>query len=523
MREGWLLTLGGGSGQRRCRRGLLQPAARRALVWGLALELVRIGLLAQETPPADSVQRLQEELRQLRQQFEQVQREQGEQIRALERQIESLRAAPPVESGAPSEPGAPSSPPRAATPPSAEPATAAPAPADSNLGVSPVPPAASWSPTQPIPVIQSGQAYMNLSFKMLGTVGASTASDATEELELGHHDPAGRGFTLQHGELALDGAVDPYLRGFANIGMSIDPEGETHVGLGEAYLLTTSLPANLQLKAGQFLAEFGRQNTQHAYQWDFVDQPLVLNRLLGPHSLRNPGARLSWLAPTPFYTETMLGVFNGEGHSAFSYRAPGDEATHGRTPLDRGLRGPGDLLFVPRVATSFDLTDTQTLVTGVSAAFGPNNSGEHARSEIYGLDWYWKWKPAHAEHGFPFLAWQTEGLYRRYEAGADPVRGLPAEDLEDWGLYSQVLWGFTRRWVAGLRGEWVDGNAGAHDALDRFRGERVRISPNLTFYPTGFSKVRLQYNLDDGDRFGTEHSVWLQGEFLLGTHGAHKF
>jgi len=45
----------------------------------------------------------------------------------------------------------------------------------------------------------------------------------------------------------------------------------------------------------------------------------------------------------------------------------------------------------------------------------------------------------------------------------------------------------------------------------------------LTFYPSEFSKVRLQYNYDHGELFGDEHSVWMQIEFLLGAHGAHKF
>jgi hypothetical protein len=45
----------------------------------------------------------------------------------------------------------------------------------------------------------------------------------------------------------------------------------------------------------------------------------------------------------------------------------------------------------------------------------------------------------------------------------------------------------------------------------------------LTFYPSEFSKIRLQYNYDRGEFFGTEHSIWLQLEFLLGAHGAHKF
>jgi len=457
------------------------------VAWALAMLLPCITFA--QNGESTSIQSLRRELEELRQRTQQLEQKLAE--------IESARtAAPPAAVLAPTPSAAPPS-----TPPLQQ----------------------TWTPTQPIPITRSGQDYMNLSFKLLGTAGWSSSPDVTEDLELGHHDPHGRGFTIQAAEIGLDGAVDPYFRGFANICLTLDPDGQTHVGLEEAYLLTTALPGNLQVKAGQFLAEFGRQNTQHAYQWDFVDQPLVLNRLLGPHSLRNPGARLSWLVPAPFYTELMLGVFNGQGNSAFSFRASSTDATHGRTSLDRGLDGLGDLLYVPRLSSSFDLSDSQTLVVGTSAAFGPNNSGADVRSQIYGLDWFWKWKPTNAEHGFPFVAWQTEGLYRRYEAGADMVVGLPLETLHDWGFYSQLLWGFKRRWVAGLRGEWVDGDTGAYDASDRFRGERIRIAPNLTFYPTAFSKLRLQYNFDDGERFGTEHSIWFQFEFLLGAHGAHKF
>ena len=55
------------------------------------------------------------------------------------------------------------------------------------------------------------------------------------------------------------------------------------------------------------------------------------------------------------------------------------------------------------------------------------------------------------------------------------------------------------------------------------RAERWRLSPNLTWYPTEFSKIRLQYNYDDREIEGVDHSVWLQFEFLLGAHAAHTF
>ena len=389
----------------------------------------------------------------------------------------------------------------------------------------PLAPEPSWSPSKPITIARAGSAYMNISFDTLMDLGASTAKDPTKQLNLGDHDPNQNGFSLRNAEIAVDGAVDPYLKGFGNIVFKLDKNNETEVELEEAYLLTTSLPGNLQLKAGQFFAEFGRINPTHPHTWAFVDEPLIINRMFGGDGLRNVGARLSWLVPTPWYTEVFLGVFNGEGGTAFSFRNSDIEGTHGRMPTGRGLDSVKDPLFVPRIASSFDLSDTQTLVLGASAALGPNSSGNDTYTQIYGVDAYWKWKPADADAGFPFVSWQTEALYRNYEAGADPttVPALPAETMSDWGFYSQVLWGFKPRWVAGLRGEYVNGDDGAFDRRDVFRGERVRISPDLTFYPSEFSKLRLQYNYDHGHLFGDEHSVWLQLEFLLGAHGAHKF
>ena len=262
-----------------------------------------------------------------------------------------------------------------------------------------------------------------------------------------------------------------------------------------------------------------------------MDQPIILGRAFGPDGLRSIAAQLSWLVPTPFYTELFLGILDGQGGTSFSFRNPGEPDNlgvnrfAGRATLNRNLQGAEDLVFTPRLASSFEVNDQQTLVVGASAALGPNDTGPHTRTEIYGVDAYWKWKPSHADAGFPFVSWQTELLYRRFEAGADATAStpLPAEMLHDWGFYSQVLWGIKPRWVAGLRGEYATGNHALDDPNEVFRGERTRISPVLTFYPSEFSKLRLQYNYDHGARFGDAHSVWLQMEFLLGAHGAHKF
>jgi hypothetical protein len=476
------------------------------------LAAVLASALSLPAQPAGDVEQLRQQLRELQANFERIQREQRQQIEALTRKVEELsqqQTTEPkkkeIEAELASELGQTNA-----------------LPAASTLAKSP------WSPAEPLTIARAGSAYLNLSLDTIINLGSSTAAEPSEYLQLGDHDPNQRGFSLGNAEIAFDGAVDPYFKGFANILLKLDENNETEIELEEAYLQTISLPANLQLKAGQFFAAFGRQNPQHPHQWAFADQPIILNRAFGPDGLRNLGAQVSWLVPTPFYTEAFLGVFNGQGETAFSFRNPGEpvddiDSVHGRATTSRSIGGMDDLLYVPRLATSFELSDQQTLMLGASGAFGPNLTAPDARTQIYGLDLYWKWKPARTQGGFPFVSLQTELLYQRFEAGVDVDRSLPAETLEDWGIYSQVLWGFKRRWVAGLRGEYADGNTGAYDPNDVFRGQRTRVAPNLTFYPSEFSKVRLQYNYDKGQLFGTDHSVWLQLEFLLGAHGAHKF
>ena len=391
---------------------------------------------------------------------------------------------------------------------------------------------AQWSAAQPLTVARAGSAYMNISFDTLMDVGGSSAHDPSAMLQLGDHDPIKRGFSLRNAEISVDGAVDPYFKGFGNIVLKLDKNNETSIELEEAYLVSTSLPGNLQLKAGQFFTAFGRQNAQHPHTWAFVDDPIILSRAFGPEGLRSIGAQVSYLLPTPFYTEAFLGVMDGQGGTSFNFRNIGDPDTngilrlHGHPTMDRVLRGPQDLLYVPRIASSFELTDQQTLVVGASGAFGPNDTGAHSRTEVYGVDAYWKWKPANAMEGFPFVSWQTEGLFSRFGGGANSTATpipIPSENLHDWGMYSQVLWGFKPHWVAGLRGEYANGDRGMFNSTDIFRGERTRVSPDLTWYPSEFSKIRLQYNYDHGQLFGSAHSVWMQFEFLLGAHGAHKF
>jgi hypothetical protein len=516
-------------------------------------------------PPENETEQLRRQLDELQRRFERVQAEQRREIEALKQRLETLNGQQPpardgqVSTGQPAE-QAPNRPERVPGTEADRPAVVAPSPQAAE--------AKGWSPSTPIR-LQRGSAYMDLGLVGTFAVGGSTADDIPGGTQLGGHDPNQRGFTVQGVEASFSGAVDPYFAGNANVLFQVDADGESNLELEEAWLETLSLPGGLQARAGQIYTEFGRQNPTHPHTWAFVDTPLVLGRFFGPDGLRNPGGRLAWLMPTPFYSELMFAVQDSHGETASSFRSSGHShghEDHDAAPFayrhadnDRGVEHLEDMLFSSRYAVSFDLSDTQVLLLGASGALGPNSrGGEEAgrtTSQILGADLTWKWKSASHHAGFPFVSFQTEVLLRRYDAGAfdwdengdgvagpgeiiDLRSGAPAllggEILTDYGFYSQLLYGFRPGWVAGLRFDYVSGQTADYEgralALDGAllerdpqRAQRWRLSPNLTWYPSEFSKLRLQYNYDDRLVEGVDHSVWLQFEFLLGAHAAHKF
>src|SRR5205085_604932 len=282
--------------------------------------------------------------------------------------------------------------------------------------------------TQPISIGGGGKNYMNISFDGLFALAGSSAREL-DRIEVGDHDPQQRGFNARNIELAFDGAVDPYFEGFANIVFKLNNDNETEVEVEEAFLQTTSLPFNLQLKAGQFFSAFGRINAVHPHAWEFVDAGIVSGRLLGPDGLRGVGTQISWIVPVPWYSQLILGVQNGRGGTGYSFRNPGDDGMFfARRTTDREIRGLEDFVWIPRWENSVDLSPTQVVLAGVSGAFGSNETGGNSRTQIYGGDLLYKWKSANAEGGFPFVKWQTEFMYRRFEAGRGMNESFPVAE-----------------------------------------------------------------------------------------------
>ena len=336
---------------------------------------------------------------------------------------------------------------------------------------------------------------------------ALAAFSDDEPLQTGGHDPRKTGFAFQQLEMGVSKSVDPYFRFDAFIVFS-----QFGVEVEEAYATTLALPASLQVRAGQLLTRFGRINPTHPHTWDFVDQPLAIGRVFGGEGNRGLGVELSWLTPLPWYVEVLGSATDAAGEST---------ARSFFGPEDLGVKGPLDFQLTAAIKQFFSLSDDWSLLWGLSAANGPNPTGHDNRTDVYGTDLYLKFRPI-SRASDTAVALQTEWLYRR--------RQVPETVEQDLSGYAQASWKFAQRWGTAARYEYgsptfdLAGDRVASDLDPAWTGHRHRVSANVTFWPTEFSRLRLQGSTDlPGWREQPIWAAFLAAEFSVGAHGAHRF
>jgi hypothetical protein len=324
--------------------------------------------------------------------------------------------------------------------------------------------------------------------------------------------------------------VDPYFFGEGHFIFFHDPlNGESGLEVEELFFRTLALPMDLELKGGLFLTEFGLKNPQHPHAWAWLDQPIALTRVFGGEGMRQVGGRLSWLAPLPFYLEFQLGAQNARGETMASFLGmeaseAGDSHSHGAggnaatdAEATESLPPLRTLVYTGRMIAGGDLGEESSFKAGLSYAFGSNPLGDHGRTQIFGADGKYFYRPLTHHRGFPFLSVVGEMVVRVVTPGG-------GERFLDRGGYVEALYGFRRPYALGFRWERVLGDQIPEIAQGAIH--RTRISPLLIIQPTEFSRIRLQYNLDllsEDEEKGSFHTFWAGVEFLFGRHPAHIF
>lgn len=310
--------------------------------------------------------------------------------------------------------------------------------------------------------------------------GVFSAAVFREDLPESGPNPFRTGFNLQEIEIAFQSIIDPYVR--ADVFLSVSEEG---LELEEAYITTLSLPKGLQLKAGQYLLPFGRQNQKHVESWPFVNDMLINEFLLGEEQFRDLGIELSYLFPTPFFFQFQGNFTQGNQTENFN-----------------GERKQ-DFAYTFRLSGSTDIAQDLTLLMGASTALGFNDTASGNSTYLVGGDFLLKWKPSRKTS----IEWQSEYIYRRREV-PEAVENLG-------GIYTYLLGQWTPRWGAGFRFDYL--------GFPQNGPREFRLSPMVLFKASEFFQVRAQYDYINVDGQDPNHAGFLQWIFTMGVHGPHPF
>lgn len=349
----------------------------------------------------------------------------------------------------------------------------------------------------------------------------------------GHsHGSTEEGFNFREAEIVFSATVDPYFDATAML--AITDEGD--VDLEEAWFQTRSLPYGLKLKGGKFLSDFGYINRQHPHEWDFVDQNLVYENLLGDHGLQDIGVQLTWLPDLPVYT--LLGVELLQGDQERFGAFVDDEEEREETGLDDHDDGPRLGVVFAKVAP--DLGYDHALQLGVSYAHHRQHqvihehddgfeNGLEGDADLWGVDVVYKYegRGAYGHRDFKLQSEYLRAIKDLEVEGGNPDEIGSKREFTTDGLYAQALYGLFPRWQMGLRYDLFGLTNEVSNGRNESFGSSDRWTANLTWTPTEYSRLRLQYAYNDiltepdnQEKFST---VWLQFLMSLGTHGAHRF
>jgi len=356
----------------------------------------------------------------------------------------------------------------------------------------------------------------------IGLVGETIFSYSSRgSAATGSDTPGGFDIFQRSVELNAAASVDPFAKGYVVINASADPiTGKSTLDVEEAAIQTTSLPGNLEVKAGRFFGEFGRLGYIHDHELPFVNRPLVLAQYIGGES-RTDGLQINWLVPVDHYISLTVGL--------------GDQFGGDNPPNYVGdYRNGNGLNYWGRLSTYFDLTPNVSLEPGISGLWNPSTDAQWASNpanpplptvdgntytererRLVGVDWVLSWKPLR-NNQFQTITWGTEVLYSENRYGVTDPSGnaLPGHSIGSSGLYSYLTYKFHREWTTGIQYEWMENLQNNHAITSA-------ESANITWAISHWDQLRLQYTHTDNNAatgLRSSDAIYLQWAWIIGSH-----
>lgn len=327
-------------------------------------------------------------------------------------------------------------------------------------------------------------------------------------LPSGETGPGGSGFSLGEAEINLNAIVDSNF--FGNMTLAIESEnGETEIGLEEAWLQTTGLPYGTTLTVGRFFSEAGYLNKFHRHADDFVDRPLPYQAFFGGQYIED-GMQARWVVPATLLVELGAEVNWGGASPATA----------------NGEKSPGAVTLFTNIGGDVGLDNSWQLgVSWLSADVVGRESGTPGESfsgdsDLTTVDFVWKWAP---EGNSTLTNFKVQAEY--FRRSEDGLFDSLVYDGDQMGWYLQGVWQFAQQWRVGYRHDVVDADSSpilSGTILEDSGRNSERDSLMLDWSPSEFSRLRVQYARDQVLP-ESDNQWFLQYMMSVGAHGAHEF
>lgn len=308
-------------------------------------------------------------------------------------------------------------------------------------------------------------------------------------------------FDFQGADVSMISVVDPYWTFWANLAFT--PE---EVSPEEIVARCDRIP-NLQLRVGKLRAKFGKHALLHRHAFPFVQAPVIIGNTIGEEGFKDSGLEASWLTPVSWYSELTAGFFKAIDQ--------GEE-----NPLDFGSMRRENIPYLVHFMNQFDLNESTTLEIGQSYLAGRGADGH--RHTVFGADLTVRNVPLRQSNSRGWIL-QSEYMQKGSYEGGNYLK-------EQRGWYASFKYRLSQRWWVGIRGE--QGHDCTTDVLvdqagDPIWGKVSRASADITWAPSEFSYLRLEYSVtkaDDGSGFKPQdRRLMLQMSTTIGYHPAHAY
>lgn len=279
-------------------------------------------------------------------------------------------------------------------------------------------------------------------------------------------------------EIGFQSALDPY----SHTKIFVALEGG-EVDIEEAYAYWTGLPGRIRLDAGRVRQQLGELNRWHLHALPETEYPLALTTYVGEEGLIGTGLSFYWAAPT----SGTVGVHEFWG-----------QATQGS---NEALFDDGNRLALLGHMNNFWQVNTSTYFqVGATGIYG-TNPDTALNTTLGGLDFRLTWRP-------PARALYREWTIRGELFGIQKERAGVGQTR--YGGYVSTTYRLDRRWIAGVRYDYVEAPEGPKDIVRQ-------IVPSLTLWQSEWVLLRGQY-VHRRDVTGTTGQLALQAVWSIGPH-----